>query len=119
MKIVFLLFLFLAPLITFADYFDQLLEQEEVEVDCSNILDFVKEYIALNEKNQSLLVVSANRLSSEMGNPIQLSEKMEQVTTDINQTVFLMGDNQMVLSDMSSIILETLPTCLKPTPAKE
>ena len=118
MKIAFLIFLFLTPLITFADYFDQLLAQEEVEVDCSNILNFVQEYIELNDKNQSLLVVSATRFSSEVGN-IQLSQKMEQVKTDINQTVFLIEDNQMVLSDMSSLILETLPKCLKTTPAEE
>ena len=115
--LIFLIFFIFTPSVIYADdYFDYLLKQEDVDVNCSNVLDFVKEYISLSDKNQSLLVISANRLLGETkvddatpGN----SEGEGATEEDINQTVYAVQDNQLILSDKASIILEVLPGCLK------
>ncbi len=116
MKILFLIFFIFTPLAISADYFDYLLEQEDVDVNCSNVLDFVKEYINLSDKNQNLLVVSANRFLGETEGDNQDPENSEEegaTEEDINQTVYFVQNNQMILSDKASIILEVLPGCLK------
>ena len=95
-------------------YFDSLLDEEETEVDCSNILDFISSYFNLSEKNQSLLGVSASRFLSEIRNEGGKNEKeKKRLIEDISESVYLIQDNQYILSDKSSIIMEVLPDCLK------
>ena len=97
------------------DSYTLLLAEENVEVNCSNILAFMQSYFELSEKSHSLLGVSFSRFMSEvMSDAEKTDEQKEELKTDISNAEFSVQDNQLILSDKAMIIMEVLPNCLKP-----
>ena len=95
-------------------FLDSLLDEEEKEVNCSNIMDFIQSYLELSEKNQALVSVSANRfLSAVISNTQRTTAEMEQLKKDIFDSMGLLEDNQYILSGKVGIIMEKLPDCIK------
>ena len=95
-------------------YYDSL-TGEEVEIDCSNVLDFLDRYFSLNTHNQQLMLISANHLTSMVAGRVPEDiEEQNKIIEDLGQLSFLVGDNTIILEDLAYSIMDVLPTCLKP-----
>lgn len=125
MKFVLLVFYFFIGLLTFSAFsaddnsagggdslVDSMMKYEEMEVNCDNIVSALQYYMDLSEKNNSLLGVAANRLSSAISSS-KTDEEMKKLEEEASSSAFLMQDNQFILSEKASIIMEVLPGCLK------
>ncbi len=110
-----------------SSYIGDRLEAEDV--DCSNILAFVENYLQLSSANQLLLNVSANRLLAKRGSTdaraVRDSEGVAQgVSTDscvseepdeqaeLACVVHFIEENEATLSEQADVILSVLPLCL-------
>ena len=103
-------------------YVDSLFAEEELEVNCDNILNVLQSYFDLSGKNSDLLGVAASRLSSALSASRLSSalsatetdqEKLKQMKEEVSGSAFLIQENQFILSDKSFAIMEVLPDCLK------
>lgn len=94
-------------------YFETLLKEEDVKVDCSNILRFMQSYFELSDKSHSLLSVSFNRFVSVISDAQKMGEEMEKLKKDVRHSSRLIGESQFVLSNKAGIIMEVLRDCLK------
>ena len=100
------------------DYIDMLLEQDDIEVDCSNILEVVNSYVDLSEYNQNLLGVSARRFLSalDLFYRAQTQPEIEDVKMqidDIRGDVEALVTESVVLSNKADAFIEALPDCLQ------
>ena len=91
---------------------DSIMQYEQMEVNCDNVLSALQMYFNLNEKNNSLLGVSANRFSSAISSS-KTDEEMQKLEGEISNSVFLMQENHVIFSDKAYAIMEVLPSCLK------
>ena len=91
---------------------DSIMKYEQIEVNCDNVLSALQMYFNLNEKNNSLLGVSANRFSSAISSS-KTDEEMQKLEGEISNSVFLMQENHGIFSDKAYAIMEVLPSCLK------
>ncbi len=128
MKNLFFIFCFLASSAVLAQssgsQYDALVAQDDMKVDCSNILKVVLSYIDLNEQNSRLMHVSGNRFLSTVSFPVAGDGvkgemkgkdkicKDKTLQEDIQETVFLIGENQNILFNKAGDIREVLPGCL-------
>ena len=99
-----------------SSYYDSLTEEEAIELDCSNVLDFMEIYFSLNTQNQKLMLISANRLSSIVAKEIpEDTENQNKIIEDLDQLSILVEENTLILEDTADSIMEILPTCLQAT----
>ena len=118
-----------------SDYIGERLDLEDV--DCSNILPFIKSYLQLSTANQLYLTVFANRFLDQVyeakeptpaggsakgsTNPATSEDPYTCMGSDVNLkediacAVELIGENEITLSDQAYIIETVLPKCLNPT----
>ncbi|MDE0119625.1 MAG: hypothetical protein OXM55_06440 [Bdellovibrionales bacterium] len=119
----FVIFCFFVSFLTYAvdgdvDYIDLLLEQDDIEVDCSNILEITSSYVNLSESHQNLLGVSARRFLSalELFDSVHTQQELEALKIEIagiRQDIEGLTERSFVLPDKSDAILEVLPGCLR------
>ncbi len=91
---------------------DSIIQYDQMEVNCGNVLSALQRYFDLNEKNNSLLGVSANRFSSAISSG-KTDDEMQKLEEEISNSVFLIQENHIIFSDKAYAIMEVLPSCLK------
>ena len=94
------------------DFLEELIFGEQEEVNCSNVLEYVRKYLSMSEETHSSLVSSAHRLLSEGFGTDITPEKKELLKEDLSDTVNLIQENQGILSGRASAIRDVLPECL-------
>ncbi len=96
-------------------YYDTLIQEEEIKVDCSNILEHIQSYITKNEMGQILLAVSAGRFLSEVNScgTKNSSAEIAKLQPDVQRLSQFVNERIFMLSDLSAVIMEVLPDCLK------
>ena len=101
------------------DYIDVLLAQDDIEVDCSNILEVVNSYVDLSESNQNFLGISARRFLSALD--LFYGAKTEQEIENVKMEIDIIRADieeliteSTVLSNKAYAFTEVLPDCLGP-----
>ena len=87
---------------------------EEYQVDCSNILEFIRSYLEINKTYRALLSSSLHRFQSDvlLTGCGQVHSKKQVIEGEINGTLFFMEPSEEVLLSQEHQISEKLNQCL-------